>query len=139
MAFTGLKWATGFNNAAGLVSVEDTAPTYMGSGLILMARPVDDGIKRARPDKLNYTTGFQTIVWVAAAMSDDQYNYIQDTFTVGGISYSGKMTIRTQIQANTATYANYSVVLDLPKPNELERVPGGFLNVEIRYIVEAAL
>lgn len=118
-------------------NVETTFPTYQGHPLIVRGRGLyDPGIIRTRADKLDYLTGFSTVIWRIKVLSVAQYNYFQDTYTVGGNSYSGKVTIRTR---NTDdAFANVNAVLKMPKASTLTKHPtaDAYRDVEIRFVVE---
>lgn len=134
---SGYKWASGFNNAAGLVAVELDVPTFQNNPFYVHALGGwDEGILRTRGDMTVGSYGFQRPVWVADLMSDTQYNYIQAK-SPGGNGFSVKMTIRTLNQASA--FANYSAVLHIPKKSELERRWDAYRRVSLLFTIEAAL
>lgn len=133
----GYQWATGFNNASALKSVEVDVPTFQNKPFYVHAMGGwDGGLLRPRGDKTIGVYGFQRITWIADLMSDAQYNYIQAK-TPGGNGFSVKMTIRTLNQASV--FANYSAVLQLPKKAELDRIWNAYRNVALVFTIEAAL
>lgn len=133
----GYQWAAAFDNAAELAAVETNVPTYRSRPLLVRDAPFDDGLIRGRADKLSETTGFQTFDWIFDLMSVAQYRYIQDTYTVGGTSYSGKLTVRTRDR--DGAFANYNAVLRLPKGSELTRFRDCYRDVRLHFIIEEAL
>lgn len=137
MISQGYQWIDGFNNAAGLTAIEDDVPVYQHFPLIVRDAPFNDGLLRPRADKLRETTGFQTFDWLIDILGEAQYRYIQDTYTVGGTSYSGKMTVRTRDR--DGAFANYSAVLHLPMIPELRRQRDAFRDVVLHFVVEEAL
>lgn len=137
MPFQSYSIASGFNNAVGLTNVETTFPLFRNKPLIVQGRTLNPGIKRKRADKLAYRTGFVIIEWRIPVMSIEQYNYWIATYTTGGNSFSGKNTIRTKNALDA--YANYSVVSDIPAPNDLRSRGGAYRDVVIVHTVEAAL
>lgn len=133
----GYQWASGFNNAAGLASVETDVPTYMNNPFYVHALGAwDEGIVRTRGDMTLGVYGFQRVTWIADVMSDAQYNYIQAK-SPGGNGLSVKMTIRTLDRASA--FANYSAILHLPKKSGLERRWDAYRDVPLVFIIEAAL
>lgn len=137
MAFQNYSIASGFNNAAGLANVETAFPTFQGKPMIVQGRTFNPGEKRRRADKLTYRTGFQIALWRIPVMSIAQYNYWIANFTTGGNSFSGKNTIKTKKVDDT--YGDYSVVSDIPSPDELKSRGGAYRDVLITHVVEAAL
>lgn len=136
----GHKIATNWNNAAGLAYIEDAIVWYQDKPLIIQSRGRwDEGIERERADKLSTITGFQTFDWFAPVMGANQYDNLQDTYTTGGTGLRGKVTARTRSMNDDDTFANYSAVLVIPKRKDLERKFDAYLNVKLRFIVEAAL
>lgn len=134
-----LKWVASFNNAGNLVAVQSVVPTYQGKPMIIQSRGSWESVVRSKANKHSYETGFDIFVWTVPVMGVNQYDYIQDTYTVGGISLSGEMTVRTRSKQDDDTYANYSAVLRLPKQSTLRRKQDSYQNVPLRFIVEAAL
>lgn len=133
----GYQWASGFNNASGLVSVENDVPAFQNNPFYVHALGAwDEGIVHTRGDMTVGVYGFQRVTWIADIMSDVQYNFIQAK-TPGGNGLSVKMTIRTLSQASA--FANYSAILQIPKKNDLERIWGAYRNVALLFIIEAAL
>lgn len=131
------QWASGFNNAAGLVAVALDVPTFNNMPFYVHSLGSwDDGILRNRADKTLGRYGYQRLTWIADVMSDTQYNYIQAK-SPGGNGFSVKMTIRTLTQASA--FANYSAVLHLPKKSELNRIWDAYRSVPLLFIIEAAL
>lgn len=136
--FQGYQWAAGFNNAAGLKAVEMDVPVFRNMPFYVHAiGSWDEGVARARADKLVTIGGFQRFAWGVDLFGDAQYNYIQSTYTAGGTGLSAKMTVRTLNRAGA--FANYSAVLILPKKTELERIWNAYRSVVLQFVVEAAL
>lgn len=133
----GYQWASGFNNVAGLTSVENDVPSFQDNPFYVHSLGSwDEGIIRGRGDMTEGAFGFQHTTWIADMMSDVQYNYIQAK-SPGGNGFSVKMTIRTLDQAST--FANYSAVLHIPKKSNLDRIWNAYRNVPLLFTIEAAL
>lgn len=126
-----------FNNAPNLVNIEIAIPLYRDKPLIVQGIPLDGGIHRIGADKSIYRTGFSMIEWLAPCMGRNQYYFIQDTYTRGGNSFDGPVTIRTRF--DDTTFANYSATLQLPKPSTLQRKYDSYLGVMLRFVIEAIL
>lgn len=134
------KWVASFNNAGNLVAVQSVVPMYQNKPMIIQGRGNWNlGNVFERADKMTTVTGFGSFFWLIKVMSVNQYDYIQDTYTVGGNSLSAKMTVRTRSKGDDTTFANYSAVLRLPKIGDLERRQDAYLNVRLTFIEEAAL
>ena len=111
------KLAAGHNNAAGLAVVEGVKPsgdiyafTYpksLGTG--------DPGQRETREDGLDYFAGYLYDEWHYAVMTRIQRNYLRTTYCASG--YSGKVTVRTRVDAET--YANYNAAIHIPTPRDL--------------------
>lgn len=139
MAFQNYQIAAGWNAAGSLANIETAFPKYQNKPLIVRARRFNEGIKRIRGDKQRSTSGFQSFVWFCKVLSVAQWNYFQDNYSSGGSSYSGKVTVRTR--KSDDTYANFNAVMHLPDPSEMDSslIGDAYRNVEIRFVVEAAL
>jgi hypothetical protein len=135
MPFQNYQWASGFGNTEAFVNVEDDVTKYRNKPLIVSGRArFDDGILRTRADLLRYLTGLKSFTWTVPVMSIAQYEYIQTNYTVGGNSFSGRMTIKTRISDDT--YADFNAILYLPKQPELTRTRTGdaFQNVTLTFV-----
>lgn len=140
MTYQQYALAVGFNSAGSLVNVETGVPTYQGHPMIVQGRGTwDEGIERERADKLSTLTGFQIFKWVVPVMGVNQYEYMQTTYTTGGNSLRGKVTVKTRSVSDDDTYANYNAVMHLPKRTDLDRKQNAFVKVEITFVVEGAL
>jgi hypothetical protein len=140
MTYQQYSLAAGYDAAGSLVNVETGFPTYQGHPLIVQGRGTwDEGVERDRADKLSTLTGFQTFKWLIPVMGVSQYEYAQLTYTTGGNSLRGKVTVKTRSLADDDTYANYNAVMHLPKRADLERKQNAFVKVEILFVVESAL
>lgn len=128
------KLAAGYNNAAGLVNIESIIPT----GDRAFSPPqgyasFSPGVLRVRADGLRYVAGFQTILWIFSLLTAAQWRYLQDTYTVGGNSYSGKVTVANRNE--DGSYSNYNAIIYVPPLPELasNRKWLNYRDVEIRF------
>lgn len=127
------KIAAGHNQAGSLINIETIKPTGDRYFLYPTFAPnrLVRGILRKRADGANYLTGLSQLTWLFAGMTRKQWRYLQDTYTTGGNSYSGPVTVRSQNE--DGTYTNYNAILNLPQMSTLQYKPGGFENVEILF------
>ncbi len=124
--------AAGWNNTALLKTIESITPPsdrpfYPVNGY----SSFNPGAIRIRGDGSIYLAGYPSCGWRFSAMTRKQYQYLMSTYTVGGNSYSGKVTIRTR--KDDGTFANYNAVLLLPILPEVQRVLKLYRDVEIRF------
>jgi|GEM_PF-2204966 len=112
----------GANNVAGLTNIEAIAV----SGVYFVTVNDLDKWREGAPvlygDGIGGRQGITSTQWVSGYITADQYNYIRATLLVG--SFSAWVTIRTRAYLAT-TYANYSAVLTIPSPDELDAPIGG--------------
>lgn len=141
MTVSAHQWIGGFNNAATLKTVSDDVPTFQGQLFIVRSKKIDPGILRVRADGAIAVTGFNTLTWLADGMSDEQYLYIQSTYTPGGTGYSANMTIRTLTgyPSGVATFANYNAILQLPKRSDQQDILNAYTGVALTFRIVAAL
>jgi hypothetical protein len=133
MAIYDYRIAAGHNNTAGLVNVEDIAPPgdrafYPPSAY----SSYNVGAIRLRLDGTAYTAGMPSVEWLFDVMTRAQWRYLQDTYTVGGNSHSGKVTVRTRDM--DGAYTNYNAVMILPRLVDLERSFTLYRRVIVRFI-----
>lgn len=133
MATYEYKIAAGHNNAAGLTNIEDITP----SSDVAFYPPVaynklSKGVVRVRADHTRYTTGVLQTRWEFAVMTRRQWRYLQSTFTTGGNSYSGLVTIRT-MNAETGSYTNYNATIVLTPPSAYQPSPLAYEDVEVLF------
>ena len=105
--------AAGHNNAAGLVNVENILPS---SDRYFWPPKTPGGFNPGeligRADDIIVTVGYASFVWVFDVLTLAQYNYLITTYSTGGNTYSGKVTVRTVNAANS--YANYNATMKIP-------------------------
>lgn len=126
--------AAGHGQAGSLVNIETIKPSGDKYFLYPSLAPnrLSRGLLRRRADGANYLTGLASVTWVFAGLTRAQWRYLQDTYTVGGDSYSGPVTLRTK-SGETDAYANYNAVLNLPPMDGLQYKPGGFPDFEVQF------
>jgi hypothetical protein len=141
MTVSAHQWVAGWNNAGTLANIESVVPTFQGIPFAVRSKRMDPGILYTRGDGSVASRGFPIIIWIASGMSDQQYSFIQSTYTPGGIGFYARMTIRTLTgyPSGTATYANFNATLHLPKRSELQDIINAFQDVELVFTVDAAL
>lgn len=111
--------ASGYNVAAGsLVNIENIKPN--GDIYNFFAPKAygffDPGQRKVRGDGTILMVGFPTVVWAFDVVTRLQHEYLITTYSTGGNTYSGKVTINTRL--GTSTYVRYNAILNLPKPIE---------------------
>lgn len=125
--------AAGWNNVAGLRNIESITPigdkSFRPPNAYSAFNP---GTLRLRADGIAYTEGFASTAWTFSALTRAQYQYLMTNYSIGGNSYSGKVTIRTMTPAGT--YANYNAVVLLPIMPDLDRAFKIYRNVQIKFI-----
>lgn len=112
MALYNYQIATGYNNAAGLVNIENITPS--GS----RAFDAPDGLSKYRPGGQAIIRGNGTITWTGYPSTEwewslitlQQVRYLMTTYCASG--YSGLVTIKTQTD-NIEVYANFNAVMTL--------------------------
>lgn len=132
MPYYSYALAVGYNNAAGLVNVENIIPT----GGTRFYPPdsygrYDPGQVRIRADGAVYLAGFASTTWLFKGITRLQYDYLSDTYC--GSSIAGKVTIRT-LTNDPSTYANFNAILILPKLVDLRKVTSGFADCNVRLV-----
>lgn len=115
MTFQDYQLAAGHDNAGGLTNVETTIPASQQQTFLPQGRGnFDEGVLRVRGDGLTYLTGFQAFSWPLDVLPYAQWDFMRTTYTTGGNSFSGKVTVRTRLI--DGTYANFNALLHLPEP-----------------------
>lgn len=132
--FTEFSLAAGWNNAGSLVRIESITP----SGDRSFVAPdgwsqFDLGVEKLRFDRLSTIVGFPATAWVWGGLTRKQYAYLVSTYSLGGVSYRGKVTVRT-IKADGQTYANYNAIIDIPKLSTETRRGGAYENVKVNFL-----
>jgi hypothetical protein len=113
------KIVAGANNAGNLVNIEtitatgDSAPFYPPEAY----SSYDPGQANIRGDGTVYLAGFGRARWHFKKLTRAQWSYLQSTYCSGG--YSGAVTIATR--TGSTSYANFSAILILPKPSDMQR------------------
>lgn len=111
------KIAPGWNNVAGLVSIEGLA---VPEDRFAFTHPkgikqFSPGIRKTRADGSDYFVGHPSTRWIFGVMTWKQWSYAKDTFCAS--KYSGQVTIRTRTTG--LEYKNFNAVLKLPTELEL--------------------
>ncbi len=137
-AFQDYKIIPGFDNSGTLVSIETVLPVYRGGvvGILQSRGSFTPGLIRPRADRLRTTSGYSFVEWLFPYLSIAQWDFIQTTYTVGGNSYSGKVTIRTLSEANAFT--NLNAYLYLPQQADFEIIQDALLDVIIPFSIDGA-
>lgn len=89
------------------------------------------GTSRLRMDGNVYQTGFTVVEWEFDTFWTQWYQLWQSSYTTGGNSYSGNVTINTPNPAGT--FVNQNAVMVLPPLVELERNFKAYQKVKIRF------
>lgn len=132
MALYEYKIATGWNNAAGLTNVEGLTVDSRTFTPPVAYMAYNPGTLRIRADGQVYYSGFPSVVWRFTGLTRAMYYYLMTTYTTGGNTLSGKVTISTRNLAGT--HANYNAVMVLPAPPEVDRSFGVIRNLDVRFI-----
>lgn len=127
------KIAAGWNQPDGsLVNIEAIRPV---GGKYFYAPSAyssfNPGSVRLRMDGNVYNTGFPSADWQFSTLWRDQFQFLQQEYTVGGNSYSGNVTVQTR--NIEGTYTKYNAVLVLPTLPEIERNFTAYRNVSIKF------
>lgn len=136
---TAFKWpaqlyqmAVGWNNASALLSVEQ----FPATGLKPWS-PVDGystynpGKRVIRLDGQIYLSGYPSCDWPFSYWTREHYQYLLSTFSTGGSSYSGKVTIKTRV--SSGAFANYNAIMQLPFLPELARKRTLYITPVLRF------
>lgn len=125
--------AAGWNNPALLKALESITPVgdkpFRPPNAYSAFNP---GTLRLRADGIAYVEGFASTTWTLSVMTRAQYRYLMANYTIGGNSYSGKVTIKTMTPAGT--YTNYNAIMLLPIMPDLDRAFKIYRNVQIKFI-----
>lgn len=124
--------AAGWNSANLLKNIESIIPAgdraFCAPNAYSAYNP---GTLRLRADGVAYVEGFPSVTWMMAILTRKQYQYLMTTYSTGGNSYSGKVTIRTMTPSGS--YANYNAIMLLPIMPELDRAFKLYRSVQIRF------
>ena len=138
MSIQDYQLAVGHDNEAGLTNVESTLPTFRSRPFYVRGRgSFSEGVVRVKGDKGLYVTGYNTFAWQVSFLSYEQYAYLQTTYTTGGNSLSGPVTVRTRRFGGT--YSNYNATIRLPKIADSDSGYLGIRNAVIVFCVDEAL
>jgi len=132
MAFTEpeFKIASGWNNAAGLVLVN---PQPASPGVI-------DPDIRTDGDGDTYGYGSRFTEWRYGFLTVAQFTALMSSLGISRNVKSASVTIRTVLQDDYATYANYNAKVRLPEPDTGYLYRGGrYTNVVIVFTRLVAL
>lgn len=114
-----LKWAAGWNNAAGLVTVESTLNK---EGLFPYTfTTYDPGIRETTGDGGDYDRGHDKAEIVFTVFHWEKHIALMTLFGAG-VSYNGKATVRIPTN-NPTSYANYNCWIKLPRLTEPRSEP----------------
>jgi hypothetical protein len=133
------KLASGWNVAAGsLVNIESIKPT--GDTYYFFAPKAygfyDPGQRKVRGDGTILMVGFPLVTWEFDVITRLQHEYLIATYSTGGNTYSGKVTINTRL--GTSTYVRYNAVMIIPKPIEADGATYAFRNYRVLFTRLAA-
>lgn len=126
MAFTEpeFKVASGWNNA-GSLALADPQPASPGV--------VDPDI-RVAGDATRYGNGARFSEWRYGYLTTAQFVALLASLGVSRTTKSAKVTIRTVLQDDYATYANYNAIANNPEPDTGYQYFGGrYMNVVIAF------
>jgi len=138
--------AAGYNNAAGLSSIETVLAGYDTVKVGLAAAPPqaygryrESNTVAIRGNGKNLFRGFASEEWPFGFLSFDQIEGMQTNFCSG--SYDGFVTIKTRTDVR-GTYANFNAVLKLPQladftPDNIK--PTGIVGYTMRFVRLVAL
>lgn len=134
------KLAVGWNNAGSLVSIVSITPTgdYRPFHAPDGWAEFDAGLERVRLDELGYLSGFAATAWKFAALSRWQYAYLRTTYTLGGVGYRGKVTVRT-LDGSGLSFANFNAIIDIEKLPEEKRVSRNYQDITVKFLGLVAL
>lgn len=117
MAFTEpeFKSALGFDNAGSLTLVD---PQPASPGII-------DPDVRTGGDGTRFAHGSQFVEWRFGFLTVSQFTALNTKLGISRTTKSAKNTIRTVLQDDYATYANYNAIANMPEPDTGYRYAGG--------------
>jgi len=93
---------------------------------------INPGTIRLRLDGTNYETGYPSTRWRFMTMTRAQYQYLISTYSTGGNSYSGNVTINTR-DATAGTYVKRNAIMHIPTPEQLTPNFTVVQNIEIKF------
>lgn len=125
--------AATWNSAASLRRIASITPA---SDVLPFAPPAgyaffNPGTLIIRADGLSYVAGYPSTIWRFSYMTRLQYAYLIATYSSGGNSYAGQVTVRTIKQDKT--YANYNAIMRIPFLPELQHKRAKIYDVDIRF------
>jgi hypothetical protein len=128
MAQQSYKIAASFNNAAGLINLED---------ILIANRPyIVRGVGRYKQGEATTNTngrltfiGYPSVEWQFDVLTYAMYQYLKDTYCSG--LYSGDVTIATR--TDSSTYANYNAVMNLPFSASFQKVFKAYTGVTVLF------
>lgn len=134
MTFYNYAIASGWNVAANsLVNIETIKPT--GDIYYFFAPKAygyyDPGKRTVRGDGTITVVGFPTVAWIWDVVTRLQHEYLIATYSTGGNTYSGKVTINTRL--GTSTYVRMNAVIIIPKPIESDGPTYAFRNYRVEF------
>lgn len=91
----------------------------------------DPGQRKVRGDGTILMVGFPVVTWVFDVITRLQHEYLIATYSTGGNTYSGKVTINTRL--GTSTYVRMNAVMIIPKPVEVDGPVYAFRNYRIEF------
>jgi hypothetical protein len=123
--------AVGWNNTP--TNVESIVPTSDRKFFPPTAfSSFSPGTIRVRADGQLYETGFESVTWRFSVLTRKQYQYLMTTYSTGGNSYSGPVSIETIGPAGT--YITRNAIMILPTLPELTRQFIAYRDVDVRFI-----
>lgn len=130
--------AAGYNNAAGLFSLEgvivDGEPfrpiNAYGSG--------DAGEVAVRGDGTTFFRGFASFSWRISVVSWAQDHYIRETILGDAETWAGPVTVRTDLW-EPDSFANYNAILRIAKLSDLTKRQQWFTDYELVFTRVVAL
>lgn len=125
-------------SANSLVNIETIKPT---NDIYYFFAPkaygfYDPGQRKVRGDGTILMVGFPVVTWVFDVMTRLQHEYLIATYSTGGNTYSGKVTINTRL--GTSTYVRMNAIMVLPKTIEADGPVYAFRNYRVEFTRLAA-
>lgn len=91
----------------------------------------DPGQRKVRGDGTILMVGFPVVTWVFDVITRLQHEYLIATYSTGGNSYSGKVTINTRL--GTSSYSRMNAIINIPKPIEADGPTYAFRNYRVEF------
>lgn len=133
------KIGAGYNVAANsLTNIESIKPT---NDIYFFFAPkaygfYDPGQRKVRGDGTILMVGFPVVTWEFDVITRLQHEYLIATYSTGGNTYSGKVTINTRL--GTSSYSRMNAVMVIPKPVETDGATYAFRNYRVLFTRLAA-